>query len=1049
MQNTWKKIRKASVVYAQVLVVWIFFSLMVFSSYYSMSGIESRHLKQHIDDFLTTITTRIDFEVLETEITLRNISLVMRRMILSGAATPEMILGYMAEIFEYVIPYEKHMMQTVGIYGYFDVFGGIYLDGMGWEPPDDYNPRDRPWYTAAVAANGDIVNTELYIDMDTKELVTTCAQRIFDDEGRPLAIICLDISLSNIMDYITSTKIAGSGYGILVDENKILVVHPNEEYLGKGLYEISGSQNIINDMELGKPVISERKLKNYARLPVITFFYKMNNGWYLGMIIPERDYYQGLYTIAGILIALGVLLAGILSFILLKIITDKQKADEQVRSMMKKFEATAHWYKSILDAIPLPITVTDANTNWTFVNTQVELFLDVKFEDIKGKPCSNWGAHICNTPNCGIECAKRGLKQTYFTHNGASYKVDVAILKDINGETAGYIEVVQDITPMEEMAKRQMEAETVSKAKSAFIATMSHEIRTPLNAIMGITDIQIQDHTLAQNTRDALIKIHNSGDLLLYIINDILDMSKIEAGKLELMPVTYDVPGLINDTVHLNIIRIINKPVEFELRINENVLSELFGDELRIKQILNNLLSNAFKYTSRGKVALSVDTEVNARGVTLIFSVSDTGQGMTQEEISDMFNEYTRFNVETNRTTEGTGLGMSITKHLVRLMNGEIYVESEPGRGSTFTVRLPQKSVNSRVIGQEMAENLRQFRFDSSPLLRKAQITREPMPYGSVLVVDDVETNLYVAQGLLLPYELKVDLVTSGFEAIDRIKAGNVYDIIFMDHMMPKMDGVEAAKLIRGMGYTHPIVALTANAVMGQAEIFLENGFDDFISKPIDIRQLNVVLDKLIRDRQPPEVIEKARQKKTEDVKHALQQPMGPGIAEIFVRDAEKSVPVLETALHNNFQKNDMHNFIIHVHAMKSALANIGETELSAAAAKLEQAGRDENIDIMTTVTPGFIDALRVIVEKIKSRDSGGEAGEDTAENLAFLREKLPAIQEACAALDKKAAKYTLNELKEKTWSRHTRELLNTIAEHLLHSEFDSAIAVCRKLQAV
>ena len=839
------KIKRMTVTYIQVLIVWIFFALMVASSYSFMSDIESSHLRRHVNDFLTTITTRIDFEILETEITLRNISVVMRRMIMSGAA-PDMALDYMAEVFETVIPYEKHMMKTIGIYGYFDAFGGMFLDGLGWEPPDDYNPRERPWYAAAVAAHGNIANTELYIDMDTKEMVTTCAQQFFDDEGGPLGIMCLDVSLSNIVEYIISTKIAGSGYGILIDENRIIVVHPNENYAGIKLDEISGSQDIIADMKRETASISERKIMNYEGLPTISYFYRLNNGWYLGMIIPEKNYYRGLYNIARILIALGVLLAGILSIILLRIIQQKQKATEQAHTI-------AHWYKSILDAVPLPITVTDANTNWTFVNTQVENFLGVKFEDIKGKPCSNWGAHICNTPNCGIECAKRGVKQTFFTQNGASHKVDVAILKDINGETAGYIEVVQDITQMEALAQRQMEAETVSKAKSAFLATMSHEIRTPLNAIMGIADIHIQDKTLSQDTRDALIKIHSSGDLLLHIINDVLDLSKIEAGKLELIPVNYDVPSLINDIIHLNITRLINKPVDFELHVDENVPAELFGDELRIKQILNNLLSNAFKYTDHGKVLLTVDAEIHgdgaSRDVTLIFNVIDTGQGLTQDEISDMFNEYTRFNLETNRTTEGTGLGMSITKHIIRLMDGEIYVKSKPGKGSTFTVRLPQQYVDSRVVGAEAADKLRQFRFESSPMLKKAQIKREPMPYGSVLVVDDVDTNLYVARGLLEPYELKIEMAASGFEAIEKIKAGNVYDIIFMDHMMPKMDGIEAAKRIRAMGYARPIVALTANAIRGQAELFLQSGFNDYISKPIDIRQLNIVLNELIRDK--------------------------------------------------------------------------------------------------------------------------------------------------------------------------------------------------------
>ena len=1047
-QKIFKKIQTMVLMYIQVVAVWLGFALMVFLSNYFMSGIETRHLRQHVNDFLAVVTTSIESEVMETEITLRNMSLVLRRMITSGDGS-DIVLKYMTEISEHVLPYEKHMMETTGIYGYFDVFGGLYLDGSGWEPPDGYDPKERPWYLAAVAANGEVARTGLYIDLDTMQMVTTCAQRFFDDDGRPIGIVCLDISLAKISNYIIDTRIADSGYSMLLDENKILVVHPNPGYIGKSFYEISGSEGVIGYMDQGETAVSEQKMENYEGIPVITFFHKLSNGWYLGIIIPENDYYQSLNTIAWILIAIGAVLAGVLSFILIRIITEKQKANERVHVMMKNFESTAFWYKSILDAVPLPITVTDANTNWTFVNTQVENFLNVKFEDIKGKPCSNWNAHICNTPNCGIECAKRGLKQTYFSHNGSSYKVDVEILRDEDGETAGFIEVVQDITQMEEITKRQMDAETVSKAKSAFIATMSHEIRTPLNAILGIADIQIQDQNLLQDTREALIKIHNAGDLLLHIINDILDLSKIEASKLELVPVNYDVPSLINDTVHMNMMRISNKPIEFKLLVNENVPSELFGDELRIKQILNNLLSNAFKYTEKGSVLLSVNAETDGNDppdlITLVFNVSDTGQGMTQEEISNMFNEYSRFNMETNRTTEGTGLGMSITKHLTRLMNGEISVKSELGNGSTFTVRLPQKGVNSRVIGKELAENLQRFRFDSSPILIKAQITREPMPYGHVLVVDDVETNLYVARGLLLSYGLKIDLVTSGFEAIEKVKDGCVYDIIFMDHMMPKMDGVEAVKIIREMGYTHPIVALTANAVMGQAEIFLHNGFDDFISKPIDIRQLNIVLNKLIRDKQPPEVIEKARLEKAKQNKFSLHQSVGPEIAKIFVRDAEKSVPALENVSQNNFHKNDMQTFIIHVHAMKSALANIGETELSAAAFKLEQAGREENIHEIKTQTPKFINALRAIIEKIKSSDKDNETDEDETDALALLREKMYIVQNACAALDKKTAKNTMNELRKKTWSRKTKDLLNSISEYLLHSEFENAAVLAKE----
>jgi len=397
--------------------------------------------------------------------------------------------------------------------------------------------------------------------------------------------------------------------------------------------------------------------------------------------------------------------------------------------------------------------------------------------------------------------------------------------------------------------------EAASKAKSEFLAKMSHEIRTPMNAILGITEIHLQKNTLTPDIKEAFGKISISGYSLLGIINDILDLSKIEANKMELTLVEYNTASLINDAMQLNMMNVGSKPINVKLRVDKNIPSMLLGDELRIKQILNNLLSNAIKYTEKGEVELTVFTgqlDIKADSkILLVFKVSDTGQGMTSEQINKLFSEtYTRFNLETNRKVEGTGLGINITKNLVNMMGGKISVESELGIGTTFTVRLPQGCIDSPPIGEELAENLQKFRFNSAIRTEKLQIARDYMPYGSVLIVDDTETNLYVAKGLMEPYGLKIYTASSGLEAIEKVKSGNVYDIIFMDHMMPKMDGIEATQIIRDLGYAKPIVALTANAVAGQAEMFVSSGFDAFISKPIDIRQLNTVLNKFIRDKQ-------------------------------------------------------------------------------------------------------------------------------------------------------------------------------------------------------
>jgi len=435
------------------------------------------------------------------------------------------------------------------------------------------------------------------------------------------------------------------------------------------------------------------------------------------------------------------------------------------------------------------------------------------------------------------------------------YHASGETIRDADGNPIRIAGALMDITGQKnlflEAERRRNEADMANKAKSSFLSTMSHEIRTPMNAILGITEIQLRNDKLDSSVKDALERIYNSGALLLSIINDILDLSKIEAGRLELLDKNYDIASLISDTTQLNIMRIGSKPVEFKLSIDRNIPVMMSGDELRIKQILNNLLSNAFKYTTEGSVILSLTAEETAaeNEVILVISVSDTGPGMTKEQIAMLFDEYARFNMGSNNSAEGTGLGMSITRNLVRLMKGDIKVESEPGRGTMFTVRLPQGNDGGKKLGGKMAENLEKFHYHNNARFNRVQISCEPMPYGKVLIVDDVDINIYVAIGLMAPYELQIDTADSGFEAVEKIKNGNVYDIIFMDHMMPQMDGIEAVIAIRALGYIHPIVALTANAVSGQANIFLENGFNDFISKPIDIRQMNLVLNKFIRDK--------------------------------------------------------------------------------------------------------------------------------------------------------------------------------------------------------
>jgi PAS domain S-box-containing protein len=609
----------------------------------------------------------------------------------------------------------------------------------------------------------------------------------------------------------------------------------------------------------------------------------------------------------------------------------------------------------------------------------------------------------------------------------------------------GRIVHIQHSVDITELIIAREQAIQANNAKSNFLAKISHEIRTPMNAILGITEIQLQNQTLPHELQEALGKIGNSGYLLLSLINNILDMSKIESGKMEISLSNYDFLSLINDTVYLNVILYDNKQIEFTLNVDENIPSRMLGDELRIKQIINNLLSNAFKYTDEGEISMSVCAEYHQEDptlVTLVLRISDTGQGMTAEQVNKLFDEFTRFNMDINSKVEGTGLGMSITKQLVLIMNGEIDVKSEPDKGSVFTVRLPQKIDNPAVIGKELAEKLKDFRTsDLTQTGKRTQIVYEYMPYGRVLIVDDVETNLYVARGLLAPYGLSIETAKSGFEMIEKIKNGATFDIIFLDHFMPKMDGIEAVKIIREMGYTYPVIALTANAVVGQEEVFLKNGFDGFISKPIDIRQINAALNKLIRDKYPAEVIEAARQQATaikENTVKNMDPSSDPKLRAIFARDAESALSRIKSIISNSFsESDDIQQYVIDVHSMKSALNNMGEKQLAAVALKLEMAGRSKDIPVMINETPAFLEALRETIDKIKPDDDSVEEVFDN--DLVFLSEKMLAIINACEKYDEIAANTALEELENKKWSRSIKEHIDEISMHLLHSDFDKA----------
>jgi signal transduction histidine kinase len=428
--------------------------------------------------------------------------------------------------------------------------------------------------------------------------------------------------------------------------------------------------------------------------------------------------------------------------------------------------------------------------------------------------------------------------------------VSVLFVKNRN---AGKIleRLVQERTAELEIAMEA--ANAASQSKSSFLANMSHELRTPLNVVIGLTDLVLEENDLTDYISENLRKINNAGSTLLGIVNDILDFSKIETGKITLMPVEYHIPSLLNDIITLMIVRLGEKPVTFKLNINEDLPNMLLGDDLRVKQIFNNLLSNALKYTQSGYIELAVNcTRDGENSFLMDISISDTGIGITKEDLEKLFSDYYQVESKANRKIEGTGLGLSITKRLVEMMDGKISAESEVGKGTAFHVCIRQGYVDDVKIGNVIVENLRKFNYIEDKKIKNTKLKRIDLSFAKVLVVDDMQTNLDVASGLLRKYRMQVDCVTSGYDAIDIIKSGDpVYNIIFMDHMMPGIDGIETANRIRLLDSEYarkiPIVALTANAIQGTETLFYSNDFQEFLSKPIDIIQMDSIIRKLIR----------------------------------------------------------------------------------------------------------------------------------------------------------------------------------------------------------
>lgn len=520
--------------------------------------------------------------------------------------------------------------------------------------------------------------------------------------------------------------------------------------------------------------------------------------------------------------------------------------------------------------------------------------------------------------------------------------------------------------------KKKQQAIVAREEQARFLANMSHEIRTPINAIVGMNEMILRENQDEKITEYAE-NINSASNMLMGLVNDILDFSKIESGQLELVEDTYNLARLIRDEMLLLQVRTTEKPIATSLDMDPTLPTKLYGDELRVKQILTNLISNASKYTNEGSIILKVFyKEMDESYIELSFSVIDTGIGIKNEDKSQLFDSFKRLEINKNRTIQGSGLGLNIAKDLAELMGGTITVDSEYGVGSTFTVTIPQKVVDKTPIN-----NLDTALQNSEANKNITSADTYTAPKAKVLIVDDNSMNLTLMGALLKRTCMQLDLVESGKEALVACHSKR-YDIIFMDHMMPEMDGIETLQQLRkepGPNQNSVVIALTANAVAGCKEMYLEHGFNDYFSKPV----IAAKLDELILQYLPKELVIMNNVNATSNTSNLEEyliinkenglkfcmdsEEFYNEILEAFVSQAEKFI----TQLGEFYEKKDWANYAIIAHSLKSNTRTIGADNFADLSLKHELAGKASDETFITSDYDNYIATLKALMEKVKN----------------------------------------------------------------------------------
>ncbi len=642
--------------------------------------------------------------------------------------------------------------------------------------------------------------------------------------------------------------------------------------------------------------------------------------------------------------------------------------------------------------------------------------------------------------------------------NGNSFHMQIGINPMItdDGKIMGLNIVFVNMT---EIAEARERAEAANKAKSAFLANMSHEIRTPINTMLGMNEMIIRE-AVNKDVQGYAENISRAGKTLLSLVDEILDFTKVEKGKLELYPSRYELGSMINDLINMIQGKAEEKGLTFEVDIDPGIPHELYGDEVRIKQCISNLLDNSVKYTKQGTVKLGIGYHtVDEDHISLEIYVSDTGIGMKQEDMERVFSPFTSMDEIRTGSAGGSGLGMSITKDILELMGTSLSVDSVYGKGSTFSFDVVQKILSSDPIGR-MIDKFSQSDADK----KKKYKALFSAPDVHLLVVDDTDTNLLVIRGLLKNTGVQIDTVLSGEEAIASVNNNDYkYDVIFIDHMMPGMDGIETLERLKRLaGDDDPTVyiALTANAITGAREKYLEKGFDDYLSKPVDGEALERMLMRYIpesKQRTPaddsPEIVPGETTDKDIiprwiydipglDVESGIKNCGGEDSFLRILKTFYETLDQKKREIIGYFFQKDLKGYTIRVHAMKSSSRIIGAGKISALSEQLEAAGDAGDITFIENNNDALIGLLDFLQGRLVLFD---EVSDDLISiDDKQLRECYQCIYESSQMMDFGMVESILDQVKEYKLKSADEVIIKEVNDHLMQLDWDSLVELVK-----